>query len=121
MTVKLFGDACRVGGWEAGDGQRRGRGGLDDDAGLGAGDGSTFEVSVAVDDLGAGRLERGREGVRAGIGGGERVVGRQAGLGVAAGECDRAGVAGGDVAVRIVGGDGEVSRPTPAVSAVGSR
>ena len=31
--------------------------------------------------LGAGGLERGREGVRAVIGGEERVVGRQAGLG----------------------------------------
>ena len=42
---------------------------------------------------------------RAGVGGDERVVRRQGGLRVGAGEGHRAGVAGGDVAIGIFGGD----------------
>ena len=53
-------------------------------------------MSVAVT-LGAGGLQRDGEGVRAVVGGGEGVVGGQHRLAVAAGEVDRAGVAGGDV------------------------
>ena len=79
--------------------------------GLGAGDGRICGVGRR-DILGAGRLERDRERVRAVIGGNERVVGRQAGLDVAAGEVDGAGVAGGDVAVRIRGGDSDAERAT---------
>ena len=40
----------------------------------------------------------------------KRIVGRQRRLGIAAGELDRAGVAGGDVAIGIVGGNGEITR-----------
>ena len=72
-------------------------------------------VSVAVIDWVPGRLERDREGMRARVAGGEGVVGRQDGLAVAAGEVDRAGVAGGHVAVGVVGGDGDVWA-APAVS-----
>ena len=65
-------------------------------------------VSVAVIDWVPAVLSVTREGVLAGVAAGEGVVGRQAGLGVAAGEVDRAGVAGGDVAVGVMGGDGDV-------------
>src|SRR5207248_154615 len=57
---------------------------------------------------GAGRLERGAEGVDAGVGGDERVVGRQGGLRVRAAEADRAGVAGGGVAEGVAGGHRDV-------------
>ena len=75
-------------------------------------------VSVAVIDWVPGRLERGREGVDAGVAGGEGVVGRQDRLGVAAGEVDRAGVAGGDVAVSVKGRDRDVVA-APAVVGLG--
>ena len=49
-------------------------------------------VSVAVNGLAAGGLQRDAEGVHAAVGGGEGVVGGQASLDVAAREVDRAAV-----------------------------
>ena len=67
--------------------------GLDDDVRLGARDGRIGGVGRG-DRLGARGLERDRERVGAGVGGGEGVVGRQHGLGIRAGEVHRADVAG---------------------------
>ena len=62
------------------------------------------------DRLGAGGDERHGEGVRSRVGRGEGVGGGQDGLGVGAGEVDRAGVSGGHVAVRVMDGHGDVVR-----------
>ena len=70
------------------------------------------------DRLRPGRLQRRREAVGARVGRGEREIRRQDRSGVAAGEMDRARVAGRDVAVRVVGRDGE-EKAVPAVAVAG--
>src|SRR5439155_300967 len=57
----------------------------------------------------AGRLESSAEGVLAAVHARESVVRRQDGLSVAAGEVNRAGVARRQIAVGILGGEGEVA------------
>ena len=92
---------------------------VDGDAGLGAGD--ARGDGVGRGDRSAARgLERHAEGARALVADGERVVGRQHGRRVAAGEVHGAGVAGGDVTVGIARGDPEGDRVCPAVVVVGS-
>src|SRR5262249_36430712 len=60
--------------------------------------------------LGAGRSQCDGEGVGTPVGGRERGVRRQRGRGVAAGEVNRARVAGGQVAVGVAGGHGDAPR-----------
>ena len=70
------------------------------------------------DGLGACGLERGAERERPQLLGGNGVVRREDRLAVAAGEMHRAGVAGRDIAERVIGGDGERLRRA---GGVGSR
>ena len=74
--------------------------GIDRDARLRAGDAAGRRVRGGQR-LRAGRIERGAEGMHAGVGGGEGVVAGQRGAAVGAGEVDRADVAGGHVAVGV--------------------
>ena len=67
-------------------------------------------VSVAFRVLGAGGLERDRKSVRAMIAGDERVIGRQASLESLLVKWTVPGVAGRDVAARILGRDGDAER-----------
>ena len=82
---------------------------VDRDACLSAGDQARGRIRSG-DALRPRRRERGTEGVHAGVCGRKRVVGRQGGLGVGAGEVDRAGVARGGVAVGVAGHDRDIAR-----------
>ena len=65
-------------------------------------------VSVAVNGLAAGSLQRDAEGVHAAVAGGEGVVGGQASLAVAAREVDRAGVGRIRVSRRVQSADDDI-------------
>ena len=94
---------------KAADGQSRCSRRIDDDSSLGTGDRRGHCVRRR-DRSCARSLQRGAERVHAGITAGERVVGRQHGLSVAAGEMRRAGIASGSVAKRVPSCDCEIVR-----------
>src|SRR5207245_1566812 len=81
---------------------------VDDDTALAAGDRARARVGGGERAAARG-LEGGAEAMDASVGGDERVVGRQGGLAVAAAEAHGAEIAGGGVAVSILGGDGDVA------------
>src|SRR5439155_22546085 len=83
---------------ETGDREGSGCCGEGGDGGLGAGDAGRDRVGRRERLEGRG-FERRTEGERPSVAAAEGVTGRQGGLAVAAGEGDRAGVAGGSVAV----------------------
>ena len=104
-------NTSRGGGRITTDDQRTGRGGVDRDAGLAAHEGAGRRIR-GRDRLRAGRIQGGAESVHAGIGGGERVAGRQSGLLVGAVESDRPDIAGGSVARAVLSGYRKAMRNT---------
>src|SRR5947207_1251081 len=77
-------------------------------------EGSAWRAAAVTEtDFAAAGPERDREGVRAGVGGGERVVRRQRGLSVRARQVDRPAVAGDLLAVNVPGQDGDAPGGAP--------
>ena len=99
-------DPRDVGVRDARDGQDSGCARTDDDVALGPGDACRDGIA-GTDRLRSGCLERDAEGVRSGVGHGERVVRGQTRAGIGRGEADRATVSGSDLSIRVCRGYGQ--------------